>query len=318
MDASLPQYVPFVAPAGAPAWKRWLVFSPLARIILFIAITLAIFGVLQAAVTWLGWTGKEAPAGPRAFGFFLRQVVPTLTAYFILVRLIERRQLTELAWRRVLPDGARGVAAGLLFISATVAVLWLCGSYTVTGFNPDAPWLKSLMLAGLGAAIGEEIVFRGVLFRITEDGLGTLSATALSGLLFGILHAGNANATAWSSVAIAIEAGVLLGMVFHVTRSLPLVMGLHMAWNFAQGTIYGIPVSGTTEQGWLVSQRTGPEWLSGGAFGAEASVVAVGLSVLASLALIALALRRGTFVRPWWNRAAADNGTSRQNEGTPC
>lgn len=81
-------------------------------------------------------------------------------------------------------------------------------------------------------------------------------------------------------------------MLYHVTRSLTLCMGVHGAWNFMQGTVYGIPVSGTTADGWLVSTRTGPDWLSGGVFGAEASVVALGLCSLATLALIVLALRR--------------------------
>jgi hypothetical protein len=68
-----------------------------------------------------------------------------------------------------------------------------------------------------------------------------------------------------------------------------------------QGTVYGIPVSGTTADGWLVSTRSGPDWLSGGAFGAEASVVALVLCSLVSSALLAIALRRGNLVPPrWW------------------
>ncbi|MGP1664743.1 MAG: lysostaphin resistance A-like protein, partial [Rhodanobacter sp.] len=81
----------------------------------------------------------------------------------------------------------------------------------------------------------------------------------ISALFFGFVHMGNPGATLWSSVAIALEAGLLFGMLYHVTRSLPVCMGVHAAWNFAQGTIYGIPVSGTKADGWLVSTHSGPD-----------------------------------------------------------
>jgi membrane protease YdiL (CAAX protease family) len=172
----------------------------------------------------------------------------------------------------------------------------------VTGTQADVPWLGALLVVGLGAGIGEEIIFRGALFRIVEEGLGTWWALAISALLFGAIHIGNPGATLWSSAAIAIEAGLLFGLLYHVTRSLPLCMGVHAAWNFAQGAIYGIPVSGSTAKGWLVSRRSGPDWLSGGVFGAEASVVALALCTLCSLGLIAFALRRGSIVPPFWRR----------------
>lgn len=93
-------------------------------------------------------------------------------------------------------------------------------------------------MAGLGAGIGEEILFRGVLFRIVEEGLGTWAALLVSALFFGAVHLGNPGATLWSSATIAIEAGLLFGLLYHVTRSLYLCMGVHAAWNFMQGTVY--------------------------------------------------------------------------------
>ncbi len=153
------------------------------------------------------------------------------------------------------------------------------------------PGLPALLVVGLGAGIGEEIMFRGVLFRIVEEGAGTWAALVVSALFFGAVHIGNPGATVWSSAAIAIEAGLLFGLIYHLTRSLPLCMGLHASWNFMQGTVYGIPVSGTTADGWLVSQRSGPDWLSGGFFGAEASVVALALCTLVSVALWLIAIR---------------------------
>jgi uncharacterized protein len=140
-----------------------------------------------------------------------------------------------------------------------------------------------------------------VIFRIVEEGLGTWWALLISALFFGGAHIFNPGATLWSSAAIAIEAGLLLAMIYHVTRSLWACIGLHAGWNIMQGTVYGIPVSGGASKGWLISNRTGPDWLSGGVFGAEASVVALLACSLVTLALLVVALRRSSIVPPrWW------------------
>jgi uncharacterized protein len=304
----------FQTPSGAPKWKRRLVYSPVARIMIFALLASVVLALLSVLAAALGLDTKDAPRVLRRIAFFVRQLVPFLGAYLFLVYVVERRRPAELAWSKVLPHGLIGIAAGVLFISSVVGVLSLAGSYEVIGTNPDVDWVKPLLLAGLGTAIAEEIVFRGVLFRITEEGLGTWPALAISALLFGGVHMMNPGATAWSSFAIAVEAGLLLGLAYHVTRSLPLVMGIHMAWNFTQGTVYGIPVSGSADPGFLVSARPGPDWLSGGVFGAEASVVAVAISLVASAALLAHARRSGTIVvRGWRSRRIIES-----SEGTPC
>lgn len=295
--------IAFTTPAGVSAWKRWLVYSPLARIVIFVVLFASLSLVTGAAAHFLG-LGKSSPALQQAFmQFVLRAVIP-LIAYVILVKWIERRPINELAPAKLIPHGLIGLLFGLMLFSAVVGVLYLLGRYHVTGTNPNAPWLVAVLVVGLGAGIGEEIMFRGVLFRMAEEGLGTWAALIISALFFGAVHMGNAGATLWSSAAIAIEAGLLFGMLYHVTRSLPICMGLHAAWNFAQGTIYGIPVSGTKADGWLVSTRSGPDWLSGGVFGAEASVIALSLCSLCTLLLIVVAVRRGSIVAPRWRRRA--------------
>ncbi len=296
-----PTTLAFSTPVAAPAWQRWLLFSPPARIAIFVAwfvgfLVLVLFGFFALGL------GKDSPLLQQDLGQFVVRALVPLAAYLILVKQIERRPLVELATRTLLPQGLLGVLTGLVLFSIVVGGSWLVGSYHVVGIRRDVPWLGALLVVGLGAGIGEEIIFRGVLFRIVEEGLGTWWALAISALLFGAIHIANPGATLWSSAAIAIEAGLLFGLLYHVTRSLPLCMGVHAAWNFAQGTIYGIPVSGTQAEGWLVSRRSGPDWLSGGVFGAEASVVTLVLCTLCSLGLVALALRRGSIVPPSWRR----------------
>lgn len=294
--------IAFTTPTDAPRWQRWLVFSPGARIAFF-AVTMAILSfAAHAIVASLGWMTRAAGALHFALALLCMELLPALIAYALLVKAIERRRLRELSLRDAATLGATGAATGLVLFSAVVGVLWLAGSYHVLGTNPHADWLPQVLVAGVGAGIAEEIMVRGVLFRIAEEGLGSGWALAISALFFGIAHIANPNATLWSSAAIAIEAGILLALVYLVARSLWACIGLHAAWNIAQGTIYGIPVSGTHADGWLVSSRSGPDWLSGGAFGAEASVAALALCSLCSIALLLVAWRRRLFVPPYWRR----------------
>ena len=103
------------------------------------------------------------------------------------------------------------------------------------------------------------------------------------GLGIGLVHIANENATLWSSIAIAIEAGLLLGAAYKWAGTLWLPIGIHWAWNFAQGNIFGFAVSGEKAGESLLQARIeGAGWLTGGAFGAEASVVAVMAGLLLS------------------------------------
>lgn len=293
--------VAFATPATARRWQRWMLYSPLARLVLFVLLFVPGVLLMQALMHALGWTHAGTPL-QAGLGQLIGRVMPALTAYLLVTRLIERRWPVELWPQKALQHATIGIAAGAALFSVAVGVLWLLGVYHVVGFNPHANWLTALLMVGLGAGIGEEIMFRGILFRVAEEGLGSWLALLISALAFGFMHAGNPGATTWSSAAIAIEAGLLFGLLYMVTRSLPVCMGVHAAWNFFQGTVYGIPVSGTKTDGWLVSTRTGADWLTGGVFGAEASVVALATCVMVSGGLLVVALRRNAVVVPVWMR----------------
>jgi len=89
-----------------------------------------------------------------------------------------------------------------------------------------------------------------------------------------------------------------------------LPIGIHIGWNFTQGGIFSVPVSGWTQEGLFQGSLTGPEWLSGGQFGVEGSIVAVVVCVSLALVLLQQSERRGHFIAPRWKRrdaAAADH-----------
>jgi membrane protease YdiL (CAAX protease family) len=222
-----------------------------------------------------------------------------IAAYAGFCRWIERRPAAEFA----LPAAGRELLVGLLLgaglFSAVVGVIALAGGYRVVGtYSPD------VMLPILGMAIrsgfSEEIALRGIIFRLMEKWVGSWGALAFSAALFGALHLANPNASLIAGTAIALEAGIMLAALYMVTRRLWAAIGLHAAWNFSQGGIYGIAVSGFAEPGLLVPRIAGPDWLTGGAFGAEASLPAVVICTLFGILLLVIAHWRGQFRPPAW------------------
>ncbi|HRO63358.1 type II CAAX endopeptidase family protein [Thermomonas sp.] len=296
--------IAFSTPLDKPRWQRWLLYSPGARILWFLLLVAGIGLAVQSAFSVWGWR-VEGPMAPPA-ALLTAQLLPALLAYLAIVFRLERRRAGELAWRDLPSYGLGGLAAGLALFSVVVLVLWLADSYHVDGTRAQVDWLHGVVIVGFGAAVAEEILLRGVLYRMVEEGLGTWSALLVSAAIFGALHLGNPYADPWSAIAIMIEAGILLALLYHVTRSLWACIGLHAGWNIVEGTVYGIPVSGSTaEGGWLDASLSGPDWLTGGSFGAETSVVAVAVCLLPSIALLAIAVRRGSLVSPSWRRRVA-------------
>jgi len=189
--------------------------------------------------------------------------------------------------------------------AAVIGNIALLGDYHVAGWGSVS---GALALFGFtaAAAVTEELMYRGVLFRIIEGRLGTWAALGLTALLFGLSHLLNPNATLWGALAIAVEAGGMLGAAYVATRTLWLPIGIHFAWNFAEGGIFGTDVSGTnTPQGLLDGVLSGPSMVTGGAFGPEGSVYSVAAGLIATIAFLWLARRRGTIVAPRRRRTAA-------------
>ncbi|TCV95706.1 hypothetical protein EC912_10250 [Luteibacter rhizovicinus] len=293
---------PPVPPTVEPRWMRWM-RSPAARIAIFVVLLIVLGSVARAISHAIyGDSLKHLAFMDVTPLIEALRLLPIVLAYWILVRFVERRRIAELAPRKLVPHVLLGLAAGFALFSAVVGVLWSFGAFTVSGINHDVVWLGPILVLGVGAGVGEEIISRGVLFRIVEEGLGTWAALLISAAFFGGMHLGNPNATTWSALAIALEAGLLFGLVYHVTRSLWVCMGMHAAWNVAQGPFYGIPVSGFDQHGLLASHMQGPDWLTGGAFGAEASVVALALCSILTAVCLAVAIDRGSMVPPFWRR----------------
>ena len=202
---------------------------------------------------------------------------------------------------------AIGVIAGAALMGLTVAIAALSGSYRILGCCSTTDLASDLFIASIMPGFMEELLFRGILFRWIEEFGGSWAALAITSALFGLVHIMNPNATWFSSFAIAVEAGILLGGAYMLTRSLWMPIGLHAAWNFTQGYIFDVPVSGHVENGLVQAKLSGSALLSGGDFGLEASVIALIICTAAGVAFVWLAARRGQVVRPWWVQQRALN-----------
>ena len=219
-----------------------------------------------------------------------------LAVYGRLVRWAEGRIPVEVAREGAAAATGRGALIGLAMFLAVVLNLAIFGFYHIEGFNSlgGALGLFGIMAS---AAVVEEVLFRGLLFRIVEQWTGTWIALVLSALLFGLSHLGNPDATLWGATAIAIEAGCMLAAAYAATRTLWLPIGLHFGWNFAVGGIFGSVVSGNgASQGLLQTVTSGPALLTGGAFGPEGSPYAVVFGLVLTIVFMRLARRRGNLV----------------------
>jgi len=236
-------------------------------------------------------------------GLLLASMVAALfvALYAAFRRYVEGQPVREFALRGAPLEVGVGILTGLGLFSLVVGVIAVFGGYRVIGYHSANVLIPALSISIL-SGFTEEILFRGWFFRLVERWLGSWTALTLSAALFGGLHLGNQNATLLAGIAIMLEAGIMLAAIYMITRRLWAAIGLHAAWNFAQGGIYGIPVSGGSMDGVLRPDIRGSDLLTGGAFGAEASVPAMVVATSFGLTLLYVAWRRGRFMAPIWVR----------------
>ncbi len=194
---------------------------------------------------------------------------------------------------------AHGVAVGgaTLIFAVLVAMLFggerfelnLTGGSTVVVVSLAV----SLMIFGLGAA-WEEALFRGYVFQtLTRSNLAWL-AILMTSVFFGLVHLGNDNATAISTIN-TILAGIWFSLAYLKSRDLWFVWGLHLMWNWMQGAFFGIEVSGLTD---IVSTPllkeidSGPTWLTGTTYGIEGGIACTVAIILSGVAIHFLPLSK--------------------------
>lgn len=223
--------------------------------------------------------------------FVVFSVLVACLSYLAYVRVVERRSVSELSRVGAIKELGAGVAIGAWLVIVIVGALWVLGDYVVVGTNAVMVLLVAFANDASGAVV-EEILFRAIVFRISEEALGTWLALLISALLFGLLHIGEPRA-----IPVALAASVLLSCAYMLTRRLWLPIGIHFAWDFTQDGVFGVAAGA---KGLLQAKLAGPSFLSGGEIGIEASILALVVVLIADLYLLMMAGRRGRFVEPPW------------------
>ena len=226
--------------------------------------------------------------------------------------LFDRRRLGDFGFsldRAWWVDFGFGLGLGVFLMTFVFLVQLAAGWVTVVGFLATdtasldfLPWFAASVAVFLAVGFYEELLARGYVLTNVAEGLAgyvgrrwaVAVAVAVSSGLFGLVHAGNPNATPVSTLTISL-AGVFLALGYALTDELAIPVGLHITWNFAQGTLYGFPVSGTGFGVSVIDTRTtGPAVFTGGPFGPEAGLVGVAAILLGCACIVAWArFRRG-------------------------
>jgi membrane protease YdiL (CAAX protease family) len=261
-------------PGMTARWKMALL--PLGRMVLAVLMVGGAVAVAQVVVKMLKGVLTFGGLVPAVY-YLAYLIVSVLVAYVVYrayVRLIEKRAVPELSADGAPREFGIGTLVGLGLVFVIVGLLWLLGCYHVTGVGVWTAVFVVLANEGAGAFV-EELLLRGVVFRISEERLGTWVALGISVLIFALLHLAGANATVTSVVVVGIEGGVLLSA--------------------AQDYLFGL---GRSADGLVRAQLTGPGFLSGGGAGIEGSILALILCLLVSAYLLVRSARKGNIVRP--------------------
>lgn len=268
---------------------------------LALQLLLTVGGVIALGVALSVWaTGHLLP------NFIAWSCLITLLAMLASValagRFLDRRPFVEFGFhlrRDWWLDLGFGLALGALLMAAIFAVEWAAGWVSITGTAqtslPGLSFSTALSLQVLFfSCVGfyEELHSRGYILRNLAEGFNCaalgprgalLLAWGLSSLIFGMAHLGNPNATLVAAGNIAL-AGLFLGLGYILTSDLAIPIGLHIAWNFFQGNVFGFTVSGlTSTTSFIVIQQGGPALWTGGSFGPEGGLLGVLALLVGSL-----------------------------------
>lgn len=261
------------------------------RILMFFVLLAGISAVGMIAVrTILGSLPKQS-----TLQFSILAVTATLAVY-IARRFVDKKPFISLGLsldKFALLDVLSGVVNSALLMTAVFfTMLWadLIEFHGLTWWMENTPGAVSFNMAVMPVILivvykfaivawWEELAFRGYFFQNLVEGTGPLWAIIISSLVFGFGHAINPEASFLSSVLIAFVTPQLI-YAYLKTGQLWLPIGLHLGWNFFQASVFGFASSGQDSPSLISQSPLGPEWLSGGEFGAEGSLLIIPFTAL--------------------------------------
>jgi len=284
----------------------------------FVVSTVVLFAWAQG-VSMKGTTlAGPGPAAERMLGsspsiettLGIMSALGIVVSVWLATRFLDRRlfsdiglQLNKIWWL----DFGFGLALGAVLMGIIFLTEWAAGWINIIGTfqtdKPDQPFVLAVLLPILffiAVGVNEELLSRGYQLKNMSEGFNIaafgprgaiLLAVFVSSAVFGLLHLGNPNTTALSTINI-VMAGFLLAAGYVLTGQLAISIGLHITWNFFQGNVFGFPVSGLEffQTTFIATEQSGPQLWTGGAFGPEAGLLTP-VATLVGVLLIILWVR---------------------------
>jgi uncharacterized protein len=260
------------------------------KLLAFAGVFLLTAFVLFAVALTLGLHGR--------LSFLLLQMVAVTAATLFCMAVIERESFLHIGLRMdssAIRAALAGVGLASVMLTLVFVVELTTGIARTTFLPLDAGKAASILASGLLffsiVAIEEEMIARGYPFLVLQRRYSNVVAILLTAIVFSLMHAGNPSVTVFALINIFL-AGVWFGVARVLSATLWLPIGLHLAWNFMLGTVYGYPVSGIIGESVLKTDTAGPEWITGGYFGPEGGILVTVVLAVGTLALFHPAVHR--------------------------
>lgn len=206
-------------------------------------------------------------------------------AFISLAVILWARFLEKSSWaglgmfkKGALKDFLLGWGLGAAMLTACVLLMWGFGAIQVTSFQFSANLVGEFLILVLAWSIqgtAEELLTRGWMFSSLAAKHNIPVGILVSSLFFTFLHLGNDGISLIPLLDLTLFA-ILACLVMLKTGNIWVISGIHAAWNCFQGNVFAFPVSGTQAgQAFIAVETSGPDWLSGGAFGVEGSIISL-------------------------------------------
>jgi membrane protease YdiL (CAAX protease family) len=272
---------------------------PLVRIIFgIILINVSSFILRNTAQFVLSSLSIDSQVATSLVTFCVRMLT-VYFAYILFIRIFEKREAQEISIDfSSAKELSFGGLLGLITISVVMTLMWVAGSFSITGVNGSATLLQSFLYHSFFAFL-QDVVYFAVIFRIIEKSLGSWIAIVIVSIIFGFKHLLFPGYTLWSVIAQTFEAGILFSALFILTRRIWLIFGFHLVWNFIQyGLILGFEPEGLTAL--FLSDFSGSSLITGMPVGPEASLLTLCIGTALGLYFLVKAYRKGNFILPYW------------------
>jgi membrane protease YdiL (CAAX protease family) len=279
--------------------KQRILNAPFTRILLGLIVCFIAFILAQQV------TGKILDLTPanKNLRNLIKGIISSIavvSTYIYFFKKYEKREVSEFSNQGIGKKILIGIGIGAFLQFLTVVVIIINGGFKIISVNPVSDMIIPFTVA-FSVAIFEEILIRGIIFRILEEKLGSYISLIITAIIFGGLHVANPNSTLLSGLCVGIEAGFLMGAAYIYARNLWFPIAIHFAWNFMQSGFFGAITSGNEKTASLLTTKiTGSQLITGGEFGPEGTIQAIIFCLLATIIL--LKLSKNKIISPNWRK----------------